>query len=80
LNNATAREATQALLAGPPHGLLQRQAAAVHQQQPQQRLGVAYLSGPAQAAALASDGVQIRRKNLADHLPGFLKGEGFHAR
>jgi hypothetical protein len=55
-------QATQALLAGSPHGLLQRQASAVHQQQPQQRLGVADLSGPAQAAALAGDGVQIRLK------------------
>jgi hypothetical protein len=72
LNKATALEAAQALLAGPPHGLLQRQAPAVHQQQPQQRFGVADLSGAAQAAALPGEGLQIGGKQLADQLPGFL--------
>jgi hypothetical protein len=73
-------EFAQALFLGPQRRLGQRQAAGVHEQQPHQGEGIADLSGALETAALAGEGLQIRRQHLTDHPPGLFQGERFHAR
>jgi hypothetical protein len=72
-------EGAEALFLGPQRRLPQRQAAAVHQQQAQERLRIADPSGAAKTATLPRHRFQIRRKHPANELPRLLEGKSFQA-